>query len=80
MTTLLKSILVSGVAAFAFASTVMAQSAPDFATADANGDGQLTLEEVKAALPDVEDATIVAADANQDGAISAEEYAALTGG
>ena len=78
--TTLKTLLLAGATAFAFASAVHAQAAPDFATVDANGDGSLTLEEVKAALPNVEDATIVAADANQDGSLSAEEYAALTAG
>lgn len=79
MMTFIKAILVAGTSAL-FATAVMAQSAPDFATVDANGDGALTLEEVKAALPNVEDATIVAADANSDGSLSAEEYAALTAG
>ena len=79
MSTFIKSILVAGLSAFAI-TAALAQSAPDFATADADGDGQLTLEEVKAALPDVEEATIVAADADSDGALSQEEYAALIGG
>lgn len=79
MTTFLKSLLVAGTAAL-FTTSVMAQTAPDFATADANGDGALTLEEVKAALPNVEEANIVAADANNDGSLSTDEYTALIGG
>ena len=57
-----------------------AQSAPDYATLDANGDGTVTLAEVKAALPDLADENIIAADADKDGALSAEEYAALSAG
>ena len=78
--TVAKTTLVSAAVGVAFAGAVMAQAAPDFATVDANGDGALSLEEVKAALPNVEDATIAAADANQDGTLDATEYAALIGG
>lgn len=55
-------------------------AAPTFTQADVNGDGVLNMEEVKAALPDVEDATIVAADADQSGSISEAEYAQLAAG
>ena len=58
----------------------LAQSAPDLATLDTNGDGAVSLAEVKAAMPDLEDEKIIAADADQDGNLSAEEYAALTAG
>ena len=49
-----------------------------FAQADANADGQVTMEEAKIALPDVEEALIVAADTDGNGALSEEEYTALT--
>lgn len=67
-------------AALAFLAGPALAQAPEFAAVDADGDGALTLAEVKAALPDVDEATIVAADADNNGALSAEEYAALVGG
>lgn len=55
-----------------------AQTAPDYATLDADGDGNVTLAEVKTALPDRSDDQLIAADADGDGNLSADEYAALT--
>lgn len=63
---------------FAFISTVAWAEAPAFSQADANADGIVSMEEAKVALPDVEEAKIVAADANNDGGLSEEEYTALT--
>ena len=51
---------------------------PAFSEADANADGQVTMEEAKVALPDMDEATIAAADANGDGALDEAEYTALT--
>lgn len=62
-----------------FTATAFAAT-PTFTQADANGDGVLNMEEVKAALPEVEDAAIVAADADQSGSISEEEYNTLAAG
>ncbi len=53
---------------------------PAFSQADANADGTISMEEAKVALPNVEEAKIVAADANNDGSLSEEEYVALTAG
>ena len=61
----------------AFASA-HAQTAPDYSALDTNGDGAVSLAEVKAALPDLTDEAIIAADADQDGNLSSEEYTALT--
>ncbi|MEM8749915.1 MAG: hypothetical protein AAGF28_06405 [Pseudomonadota bacterium] len=72
MKTLIASLSIVVFSTFAWA------AGPDFTTADANADGVVTLEEAKVALPDVEEAKIVAADANNDGALSVDEYAALT--
>ena len=69
--------LIAALAITAFSTTAFAQ-APAFSAADANADGAVSMEEAKAALPDVEEAKIVAADANNDGSLSEEEYTALT--
>ena len=61
-------------------STAAFAQAPDFAAADADGDGAVSLAEAKAAMPDTDEAAIVAADANNDGALSQDEYTALTSG
>ncbi|MEE9313266.1 MAG: hypothetical protein V3V02_01325 [Rhizobiaceae bacterium] len=61
-------------------STVAFAAAPAFSAADANADGAISMEEAKVALPDVEEAKIVAADANNDGSLSEAEYVALTAG
>ncbi len=59
------------VSTFAFAAS------PEFTKADANADGAISMEEAKVALPDVEEAKIVAADANNDGSLSEAEFVAL---
>ena len=59
-------------------STFAWAEAPAFTQADANSDGVVSIEEARVALPDMDEATIVAADANNDGALSEEEYTALT--
>lgn len=45
-------------------------------TADANGDGVLTIDEVQAAMPDVSADTFNAMDINADGALDAAEVEA----
>ncbi|WP_170325035.1 hypothetical protein [Ruegeria arenilitoris] len=45
------------------------------ASADANGDGVLTIEEVQAVLPDVDADGFAAMDANGDGALDEAEIA-----
>ncbi|MEP1519176.1 MULTISPECIES: hypothetical protein [Ascidiaceihabitans] len=54
----------------AFASPALAQSA------DANGDGVLTIDEVQAVYPDVTADSFTAMDLNADGALDAEEVSA----
>jgi len=44
-------------------------------TADTNGDGVLTIEEVQAVVPDVDAEGFSAMDANGDGALDADEIA-----
>ncbi|MDH3194837.1 MAG: hypothetical protein OEL78_00840 [Hyphomicrobiales bacterium] len=55
-------------------------AAEDFATADANADGQVTVEEAAAAAPEITPEIFAEADANGDGTLSADEYAAATAG
>ncbi|MEO1108319.1 MAG: hypothetical protein AAFX90_10390 [Pseudomonadota bacterium] len=44
-------------------------------SADANGDGVLTIEEVQAVVPEVDTDTFSAMDANGDGALDQDEIA-----
>ena len=55
-------------------------AAADFATADANSDGQVTMAEAVAAAPEITPEKFQLADANRDGALSAKEYAAAVAG
>ena len=59
-------------------STAALASTPSFADADTDQNGVLSMEEVKAALPETADEAVSAADVNQDGSIDENEYAALT--
>lgn len=70
--------ILATLAVVAFASPAFAQGA-DFATADADGSGTVTWEEVQAALPDVTEEQFRAADADGSGDLSAEEFAGLGG-
>lgn len=74
----MKTFIATLIAAFTVSAAYAA--GPDFSTADTNGDGVLTMEEAKAAMPEVEEAKLVAADVNGDGTLDANEYAALTAG
>ena len=77
----MKKLVIAALAAtpLAFVSA-HAQTAPEYSALDTNGDGAVSLAEVKAALPDLTDEAIIAADADQDGNLSSEEYTALTAG
>ena len=59
-------------------STAALAAAPSFTDADTDQNGVLSMEEVKAALPEAADEAVTAADVNQDGSIDENEYAALT--
>lgn len=72
MKKLLAALSIATFTTFAYA------AGPAFTTADANSDGVISMEEAKVALPEMEEAKIVAADANNDGALSEEEYVTLT--
>lgn len=64
-------------AATTFVSTAAFAETPEFATVDADTDGVVTMEELKDALPDLDEAKAVAADADASGDFSEEEYTAL---
>lgn len=49
----------------------------DFATVDANADGQVTMDEAKAAGLDWTEAQFAAADTDASGGLSQEEYEAV---
>ena len=70
-----KILTLAGIVLF---STAAFAEAPAFNQADTNADGVLSMEEVKAALPEMDEAAILAADANGDGGITEDEYTALT--
>lgn len=71
--TLLMAAVLTGLVATAGAASADERGArPDFATLDANGDGQLTQDELQAQAA----SRFAAADTNGDGALSAEEMAA----
>lgn len=76
--TKLKSALLATL--FAGVSTVAMAQVIEFPTVDANGDGMLSMEEVKTLLPDVSDDQLTIADANGDGMLDEAEYQALVGG
>lgn len=71
---LLAAIAVAGFVAPAFA------QAPDFATADADQSGAVTLEELQAVMPDATQESFTAADADASGDLSEEEFATVTAG
>ena len=54
-------------------------AAADFATVDANADGQISMEEAAVRMPEMTAEQFKAADADGDGSLSAAEYAAATG-
>ena len=68
------TLLMAGIAAgfTLIAADASAQGRPDFATLDANGDGQLTLEEMQAAG----DVRFASADTNGDGILTEDELLA----
>jgi Ca2+-binding EF-hand superfamily protein len=60
-----------------FAST--AALAADFSAVDADQNGSVTMEEAKAAMPDLTDDAFNAADSDQNGELSAEEFTNIQG-
>ena len=52
----------------------------EFATVDADGDGQATMDELKAAGVNLSEEQVTAADADGNGSLSEEEYKTATAG
>ncbi len=72
MKKLLAIILATG-----FAST--AAIAADFTAVDADQNGSVTMEEAKAAMPELTEDAFKAADGDQNGELSADEFATIQG-
>ncbi len=68
--------LIVALGILAFTAPAFAETA-DFATADADGNGMVSMDELKAAMPDVAEDAAMAADTDGDGSLNADEYAAL---
>ena len=67
----------TALAAASFAAFVAAPAATQPAL-DANGDGNVTLDEVQAAYPSIGEDTFVALDTDEDGVLSMSEVEAAT--
>ncbi|MDF1777198.1 MAG: hypothetical protein P1V21_07540 [Rhizobiaceae bacterium] len=73
-----KLLLALGISAFSIAAPMAAYAqAVDFSVADADGNGEVTMEELMEALPDVSADAAAEADTDEDGVLSQEEYDAL---
>ncbi len=62
-----------------FVLSITAVQAADFAEVDTDGDGMVTMDEAKAAMPDLSEDSFGEADADGDGSLNEEEFAALNG-
>ncbi len=58
--------------------TVAAAQAAEFAEVDGDGDGMVSMEEAKAAMPDLSDEAFSGADSDGDGSLNEEEFASLS--
>ena len=56
---------------------VSAAQAAEMSAVDTDGNGTVSMEEAKAAMPDLADDAFKAADANADGQLDADEFAKL---
>jgi len=70
----LSSLVVLGLSTAAFAQDA---AAPDFATADADASGGVSLTEAQALWPDLTEDAFNAADADANGELSEEEFTTL---
>ncbi|GKX33326.1 MAG: hypothetical protein MnENMB40S_09440 [Rhizobiaceae bacterium MnEN-MB40S] len=69
-----KLLLATGVSILSMAAVA---GAVEYSAADANGDGQVTLMEAQAVLPEASVEMIAAADLNGDGILTSTEFEAL---
>ena len=70
-----RQVLISTIAATAFAGTAFAQ-APMFDTVDTDGDGVITLSEAQAFAPELTEDEFAAYDVNADGGLDEGEFEA----
>ena len=57
----------------------VAANAAEFGEVDANADGLVSMEEARAAMPDLDEATFAAADQDGDGSLNSDEFTQLQG-
>lgn len=76
----MKKLALTAAALAASATFAFAQTAPDFATVDADKSGTVSLEEAKAAIATLTDEAYKAADADSSGDLNADEFAKLAAG
>lgn len=69
-----KLLLATGVSILSMAAVA---GAVEYSAADANGDGQVTLMEAQAAMPEASADVIAAADLDGDGILTTAEFEAL---
>lgn len=70
-----KLVLAYAVAGLAF--PAIAQEAPNFSTVDADANGSVSAEEMKAAMPDMTDDQWNTADADKSGSLTKQEFEAM---
>ncbi len=58
---------------------ISAAHAAELSEVDTDGNGTVSMEEAKAAMPDIDEDAFNGADADGDGQLNAEEFAALSG-
>ncbi len=58
--------------------TISAAQAAEWSAVDADGSGGISMEEAKAAMPDLDEDTFKDADADSDGQLNEEEFSSLS--
>ncbi len=69
--------LLSTFAIALFSTAAIAASHVDFKKVDTDGDGKISMEEMKAAMPETDDEKFKMVDTDGDGSVSEEELAAM---
>tara|TARA_R110000868_G_C10561918_1_gene736965 strand:- start:49 stop:276 length:228 start_codon:yes stop_codon:yes gene_type:complete len=75
----MSKILTSLAAAGFLLATPALGAAVSFESADANGDGNVTMEEAKSVMPDMTEEQFADADADESGGLSKKEFEAIKG-
>ncbi|WDR04446.1 hypothetical protein PSQ90_08805 [Devosia rhodophyticola] len=74
----MKKIILSSIVVLGLSTAAFAQAGTDITALDTDGNGELSLAEVQATMPDVTAEQFAAADLDANGELSATEYATLT--